>query len=229
MRRACLLAAFVLLLPTACGLRAGSGASSSTKILPAPSGFLDDYTLLREGGADELRWVYRNPDVDWPRYHQVMLEPVTVWRSGRGSLGPVPENDLLRLAADFENALRARLSDSYRIVAAPGPGVMRIRVAVTDAKATDPVLDVLSATREAARPHAGGALAPETRRFLAGASIEGEIRDAQTNVLMAAGVDQRVDPGSTEGVSETWDEVDRRLAFWVDRVCHRIERRTETP
>jgi len=229
MRRASAVLALLLALPPGCGLRASSGPAGVTAAPPPSSGFLDDYSLLREGGTDELRWVYRNPDVDWPRYHQVLLDPVTLWRSGRGSLGPVPEEDLLRLVADFENALRARLSDSYRIVTQPGPGVMRIRLAITDAKATDPILDVLTARREASGTHTGGTLAPETRRFLAGASIEGEIRDAQSNALMAAGVDRRIDPQSLEGVSETWDDVDRRLAFWVDRVCHRIERRTGTP
>jgi hypothetical protein len=228
MRPASVVLAMLLALPAACGLRSEGPAHSSAARPPA-SGFLDDYSRLREGGTDELRWVYRNPDVDWPRYHQVLLDPVTLWRSGKGSLDPVPEDDLRRLVADFENALRARLADSYRIVTTPGPGVMRIRVAITEAKATDPILDVVTATREVGGAHPGGPLSPETRRFLAGASIEGEIRDAHTDVLMAAGIDRRVDPESTEGVSETWEDVDRRLAFWVDRVCHRIERRTGTP
>lgn len=197
-------------------------------VVSDPSGFLDDYALLQAGGEDDLRYVYRNPAADWRRYDRILLEPVTLWRSGRGSLDPVPERDLLRLAADFENALRARVGESFAIVDAPGPGVMRVRLAITEARASDPVLDVLTATREAASPHPAGdgPLDPETRRFIASASLEGEIRDAETNQLLAQGVDHRREPGSLAGVAETWAEVNRRLAFWVDRVCSRLEKRT---
>jgi hypothetical protein len=189
------------------------------------SGFLEDYTLLREGGANELRLVYRNPKADWHAYNSVLLEPVTLWRSGRKSLDPVPQEDLLRLVTDFQSALRTRLGEDFRFVDQPGPGVMRIRLAITDARASDPVLDVLTASRGTGRPHpaGSGALDPETRRFLESAAIEGEIRDAQTNVLLAQGVDRRRPDAPGFG---TWADVDRALAFWADRVSARLEKRT---
>jgi hypothetical protein len=196
---------------------------------PAPpaemSGFLDDYSLLREGGTNELRLVYRNPKADWHAYNSVLLEPVTLWRSGRKSLDPVPQEDLLRLVTDFQSAVRTRLGEDFRFVDQPGPGVMRIRLAITDARASDPVLDVLTASRGTGRPHpaGSGALDPETRRFLESAAIEGEIRDAQTNVLLAEGVHRRRPDAPA---FETWADVDRAFAFWADRVSARLEKRT---
>src|SRR5215813_9928393 len=147
------------------------------------SGFLDDYTLLREGGPNEVALVYRNPKANWPAYHEVLFEPVTLWRSGRKSLDPVPREDLLRLVTDLQGAVRARLGEAFRFVDKPGPGVLRIRLAITEAHASDPVLDILTASHGTGRPHPAGAGAvdPETRRFLEAAVIEGEIRDAQTN------------------------------------------------
>ena len=192
---------------------------------PEMSGFLDDYSLLREGGTNELRLVYRNPKADWHAYDKVLLEPVTLWRSGHKSLEPVPQEDLLRLVTDFQSAVRTRLGEDFRFVEQPGPGVMRIRLAITDARASDPVLDVLTASRGTGRPHpaGSGALDPETRRFLQSAAIEGEIRDAQTNVLLAEGVDRRRPDAPA---LETWAEVDRAFAFWADRVSARLEKRT---
>ncbi len=188
------------------------------------SGFLDDYSLLGAGGTGELTLVYRNPDVDWHSYDQVLLEPVAIWRSGKKSLDPVPEADLLRLASDFNAAVRARLGEGYRVVDQPGPGVMRIRLAITDARATDPILDVLTAPGSGAMPHPSGAgpLDPETKRFLAGASIEGEIRDAQSGTLLAQGIDRPRHAASIE----TWADLDHALAFWADRTCKRLEART---
>jgi hypothetical protein len=198
--------------------------------LPPPdtSGFLDDYSLLHEGGANELHLVYRNPKADWHAYNAVMLEPVTLWRSGRHSLKPVPDEDLLRLVTDFQNAVRTYLEKDFRFVDRPGPGVMRIRLGITDARASDPVLDVLTASRGTGRPHpaGSGALDPETRRFLESAAIEGEIRDSQTNVLLAEGVDRR---RREIPASETWGQVDRAFDFWAERMSAKLERRTGAP
>ena len=188
------------------------------------SGFLDDYSLLREGGQDEVAYVYRNPDAKWTSYDRVLLEPLTLWRSGRGSLDAVPEGDLLRLVSDLEDAVRRHLGGGFALVDKPDVGVMRIRLAITEARATDPTLDVL-------RAHSGGAVTPgagplheETRKFIEQAQIEGEIRDAKTDQLLAAGVDRRRRTGAVSIV--TWADVDRLFDFWAARVCGRLEART---
>ena len=190
------------------------------------SGFLDDYSLLREGGKDDVRLVYRNPKADWPRYDKVLLEPVTLWRSGRKSLEPVPEADLLRLAADFQAAVRARLGEGFVLVDQAAPGTLRIRLGITDARASDPILDILTAAGGVAHSAGDGPLDPETRRFIEGAVIEGEMRDAVSGELLAQGVDHRRSTGSLAGVIDTWADIDRAFARWADRVCGRLEART---
>src|SRR2546426_6545310 len=175
------------------------------------SGFLDDYALLREGGPNDLALVYRAPDANWAAYDKVLLEPVTLWRSGRKSLEPVPQEDLLRLVTAFQSAVREGLGEGFRLVDQAGPGVMRIRLAITDAHASDPVLDILTAKRGTGRPHPAGdgPLHPETRRFLVSARIEGEVRDAQTNALLAGRVDPHRPGGPALG---TWGEGGLRFA-----------------
>src|SRR5262249_22469512 len=84
------------------------------------SGFLDDYSLLRDGAPGEVALVYRNPKADWTSYDKVLLEPVTLWRSGRKSLEAVPEEDLLRLVDGLESAVRRRLGEGFRLVTDPG-------------------------------------------------------------------------------------------------------------
>jgi Protein of unknown function (DUF3313) len=187
------------------------------------SGFLDDYSSLRRGGPDEVALVYRDPDVDWTAYHRVLFEPVTLWRSGRKSLDAVPEGDLLRLIADLEGAVRRRLGTDFELVDAPAPGAMRIRLAITEARASDPILDVLRGRGEGGVTQGGGPLHPETKRFIESAHIEGEIRDASTDRLLAAGVDRRRREGALP--IDTWAEVDRALDFWAARVCARLEAR----
>ena len=177
------------------------------------SGFLDDYSLLRPGGPGEVALVYRNPEVHWTSYDKVLLEPVTLWRSGRQSLDAVPEGDLLRLVADLEGAIRRRLGDGFELVDQAQSGVMRIRLAITETRASDPILDVLRARGDVDVTPGSGPLHPETRRFI-----------ARTNQLLAAGVDRRRREGALP--IDTWADVDRALDFWADRVCGRLEART---
>ncbi len=187
------------------------------------SGFLDDYSLLRSGGSDDATLVYRAADVPWSSYDAVLFEPVTLWRSGRQSLDAVPEPDLLRLIGDLEAAVRRRRGAGFALAAAPGPGVMRIRLAITEARASDPVLDVLRAHGGDGGTTGDGALDPETRRFVDRAQIEGEIRDATSNRLLAAGVDRR---RTDAPALATWASVDDAIDAWAARVCARLEART---
>jgi hypothetical protein len=208
-------------------LALGACACSSRRPLTPSdmSGFLDDYGLLHPGGPNEVRLVYRNPAADWLRYRAVMLEPVAIWRSGRKSLDPVPPDDLLRLAHDFEQAVRSRVGRRLQLVDRAGPGVLRVRLAITQAKASDPVLDVLTVPAgDEPIPAGSNPLDPETRRFLGLAVIEGEIVDAETGTLLSQGVDgpRRSDAPPLD----TWADVDRGLARWADRVCSRLEART---
>src|SRR5512144_471165 len=98
MKRPCLLA-LALVVAAACGPRHARPPADA-------SGFLDDYSLLRPGGAGDVALIYRDPDARWTSYDAVLCEPVTLWRSGRNTLDAVPEEDLLRLIAALEGAVR---------------------------------------------------------------------------------------------------------------------------
>src|SRR5262249_36339090 len=109
--------AVVLLLMAACAAR---------KPVPSTnfSGFLDDYSILHKGGPGDVALIYRDPDAPWTSYDKVLFEPVTLWRSGRHSLDPVPEGDLLRLVTDLEAAVRRHLGDRFALVEEPQAGTM---------------------------------------------------------------------------------------------------------
>ena len=207
-------------------------ACSARESRPAPvqppaenSGFLDDYSSLRAGAPGDVLLVYRNPAADWRAYDKLLIEPVTLWRSGKGSLSPLSEDDLLRLANDFEAAVRRRAGSSFAVVDQPGPGVLLVRLGITQARASDPVLDVLTASGASVEttPGGGGPLSPEMRQFVESAAIEGELRDAQTHQLLAQGIDRR---RSGAPPIATWADLDGMFARWADRVCSGLEERT---
>ena len=193
---------------------------------PAPhdwSGFLDDYSRLELGAQGDLPYVYRNPKAKWATYDKVLVEPVALWRSGKHSLDPIPDDDLLHLVAHFERAVRTRLGSGFRLVTEPGPGTLRLRLAITEARASDKVVDVLTATPDDAGA-VSGPIGPELGAFIEAAAIEGELRDAVTGELLAQGIDLR--RAGAPPRLQTWEALDRALAFWADRACSRLEART---
>lgn len=206
-----------------------SGCVASTRA-PDPrtmSGFLDDYSRLREGGSEQPSLVYRNPDADWTRYEAILFEPVTIWRSGKGSLGGIADEDLQRLAAEFHAAVRARLGESYRLVDKPAPGVLRVRLGITDASRSDPVLDVFTFDVPPAQSvRAEQTLDAGMQALVAAAAIEGEITDSVTGELLAAGVDRR---RGTRAIT-SWQDLHAALDRWASWLAGRLERaRTAQP
>lgn len=224
LRRRPVVVALALLVP----LIGGAGCVHALRA-PKPtrewSGFLDDYSRLRLGEPGDLPFVYRNPKAHWKAYDKVLFEPVALWRGGRDALAPIAEADLLRLVARFETVVRARLGSGFRLVTEPEPGTLRLRLAITDARAADPVVDVLTASPDEDDASGGaGPLSPELAAFVDAAAIEGEIRDAVSDELLAQGIDRRANGAPPR--LPTWEALDRALAFWADRACARLEVRT---
>ncbi len=218
--------------PAWCALLALAMLSACAASSRAPdphsmSGFLDDYSRLREGGSEQPSFVYRNPDTDWTRYDRILFEPVTIWRSGKGSLADIADEDLQRLAAEFHAAVRARLEETYRLADTPASGVMRIRLGITAASRSDPVLDVFTFDVPPAHSVPGGqALGAGMQALITAAAIEGEITDSVTGGLLAAGVDRR---RGTRAIT-SWQDLRAALDRWATWLAGRLERtRTAQP
>jgi len=74
------------------------------------SGFLGDYSQLREGGQGEAQLVYIKPGVRWASYDKVVIDPVTIWTSGDSSVAKVSDADRQLLADYLDASLRNSLS-----------------------------------------------------------------------------------------------------------------------
>ena len=198
----------------ACGTRARTPLADDQM-----SGFLDDYSPLAPGGPEQPTFVYRDPDVRWDAYDRILFEPVTIWRSGKDSLAAIPPADLDRLARALHESVRAQLARSFAIVQQPGPGTLRIRLALTQARQSDPLLDIFTdAVEPGAELPADAPLGDATREFVAHAAIEGEISDAGSGRTLAAGVDRR-----RARELRTWGDVragaDRWAAWFAGRLA----------
>ena len=188
------------------------------------SGFLGDYSKLQKGAGDNqaLRR-YVNPIADWKNYTKVMIDPVQLWMGQSSPLRNIPREERIRLASLLFGKLRDGLLADYRVVREPGPDVMRISVALTEAAASNTVLDTISSILPTGYVVSGTkSLATGTGTYVGAASVEAKITDAELGTLLAAAVDRRGGAKSLSGVTSEWDDVEESFQFWASTLRYRL-------
>ena len=114
-----------------CAIAMLSGCSSKTK----HSGFLVDYSGLKESDEYKVDLRYINPQKDLSQYDKFILEPVRVHFAPAAKGTAIDPDKLKNLSDFFKTELVKGLSENYTIVEQPGQGVSRVvrNVVVVDA------------------------------------------------------------------------------------------------
>ena len=166
--------------------------------------------------------VYKNPNAKWASYNKIIVDPVQIWKDAETE--DVSRADLQRLANDFWSKIREAVQKDYEIVHQPGPGVMRVSTAITEAEASDPAMDTITSIIPQTRLLTGakGMMTDGQPGFVGAASVEAKITDAQTGVLLAAGVDRRAGTKNPVGSTNEWNDVEEAYQYWADRFRYRL-------
>jgi hypothetical protein len=184
------------------------------------TGFLKDYSKLRPGEPGEPLLFYRNPKVDWREYDKAMVDPVTIWRGEDSNLGEIPPRDLQRLTRLMRvKAIEAVRAEGMQVVDTPGPRVMRIRVALTEAEQASRAMHAV--TSVVPLPSVSK-MATGTRAFVGSAGIEGEVSDSVTGEVLMEGVDRRGGGRELTDVRNPWSHVEKAFQYWSDRFRQRL-------
>ncbi len=185
------------------------------------AGFLSDYSKLRSGEGGEAQLVYVNPDTDFARYDSVMIETVTLWYTQRPRMSAEDQQmltDYLYLAL-VENLLQ----QGFASVKEPGPNVLRLRAAITEARGAKRVANAVTSIAPPARVLTTlGGLATDTAVFVGRAGLEAEFRDGLTEEQLLAGVDHRVGTKTIRGAFGKWTHVKAAFDHWADRIARRL-------
>ncbi len=204
-----------------------SGATSKAGGDVRPSGFLSDYGKMRRGGEGEAISVYWNETADFKAYNKILIEPVTIWLDPTSELSETPAEDRQNLANSFHAVLQETLSEDYEIVQVPGPGTIRLRVALTEAVASSPTMDTISTYIPQARLLSGIAtIGSDTAAFVGEATAEGEARDAVSGELLAAGVDRRAGSKALDrDTLSSWSDVEAAFKAWAEQFRDNLRER----
>jgi hypothetical protein len=186
-----------------------------------PSGFLKDYSKLHPAANDsEATLVYLTPDKAKLRpYTKILLEPVQVWRGEKSDAKDMDKEDAEYLSHYLWSRLDEELRKDYQMVQEPGPDVMRMRAAITEAGRGVPILDNITSI------HPGTLLMSKGKKALAGtetfvgkASVEIEVTDSQSGELLGAGVDRRGGGKYAWKPLNRWEDVEQAYSYWAKKV-----------
>jgi hypothetical protein len=121
------------ILLAAAALVAFSGCATTRQTRSVqPHGFLEDYSMLRKGEKNEAQLIYINEDADFSQYNAALLESVTIWFTE--STEKLSVEDQQMLTDHLFGSIYDELDQAFEMVDKPGPKVLRIRAALTEAK-----------------------------------------------------------------------------------------------
>ncbi len=184
------------------------------------SGFLGDYSKLKKSRKLEGAMSYENPSKSLKEYDKFIIDLVVVHFAPNAKGIGVDPIKVQQVADYFHRELWLALSMRmrYQVVNTPGPGVLRLRMAITDIKTTVPIMNI----------HPGTKLLGQVLSLgLGGASMEGEAVDSETGERVLAVVDSRkggFNPLPSRAAIDTVAHAKEVMRHWVKRFVSRVDK-----
>lgn len=179
--------------------------------------------MLRPGTPDLANLMYEKPGTDWKIYRKILLDPVQVWKAGDAAAKTIEKEDAEYLARTLWSKLDEELRKDYAMTDQPGPGVLRISAAITEAEKSVPLLDLVTTVDLSGRLLSEGKRwTTGTESFVGKVSIEGKATDTVSGELLAAAVDRRGGGKYVTKGFQSWNDVEEAFAFWAKNVRWRL-------
>jgi hypothetical protein len=194
------------------------------------AGFLGDYSQLKEGDKEEAQLVYTNPDADIQSYTSILMDPIRIYASKENNMMNVSSKQQRTILNYADAAVREKLAQDYTFVQEPGPGVMRLRIALTEAEGSRVVLDTVSTILPIGLALSGiQTLATGSGSFVGSAGAEMDLQDSLTGERLMAGVDRRMGGKITGKFDkfDQWNAVKNSIDYWAERMQMRLAEQRE--
>ena len=201
------------------------------KLYHQESGFLGPmYSKLHPdpGNGDWLIY-FRTHEV-MRSSHTFWVEPVRIYLLREARRRDIPPEELHKLSEHFTQAIKDQLAEGhYRLADAPGPGVMKLRFAITNVtpngnKRNMVVSGATDAVMYGATPPGTGLLMP--RLSVGRVSIEGEMVDSQTGDVEMAFMTAKSGRRFFSGLKayQKWGDIDAAFKGWAKNFRMRLDK-----
>jgi hypothetical protein len=147
------------------------------------------------GDDGAYRWI--DPSAKLARYNQIMLEPIRVQLASDADYKAIDPSELKTLTDYFQQSIVKALGNAYPVVAKPGPGVMRVKIVITNLVPTKPAMSVVTLVVPfAAVPDMASGVVTGgpagSAPYLGRTGIAAQFIDSQTNQVIAEFADTQV-------------------------------------
>ncbi len=201
---------------------------------PQYSGFLEDYSGLVEEADSKLiyNYVYIKPDTDLSGYTKFLIDAITVFPHPEADFKGINANDMTLLEKLFHAAMAKALTENsgYEVVEEPGPGVCRIRVAITEVVPVRPAMNTLTTFVPQMRLLSGVVnLATGSNFFVGQIGMEAEFVDAESGERIAAKVSKQAGKkyvpftGRTAKTASKWAQIEQSMEYWAQQLRKRVD------
>jgi hypothetical protein len=189
------------------------------------SGFLGGptvYKQLKPGPKDGVKLLWLNPKNDPTKYNKLMVDSVVFFLADKAQYKGIDPQEMKELADEFNKQILAALKD-WTIVAEPGPGVLRIRIAITNIHPSNPgtaavtsVVPVGIGVSVVKKGASGGWVGSGQT------ATECVVIDTETNEVLGLAVDQR--KAEFEQRFSKWGSANDAFKFWAARLAGYFDR-----
>ena len=187
------------------------------------SGFLGDYSQLKNGSGKEAQLLYINSQADFNSYARILMDPVKFYSDKNSKL---EGEDKKRIVDYLHATILEQLKYDYTFVNKQSEVTMRLRVAITEARGSKVVMDTISSIVPI-----GMALglvkkvAVGTNLSVGKASVELEIQDSLTGERLVAAVDERAGRKYTGKFDkfQKYHTVEDAFDYWAEKLKKRLK------
>jgi urease gamma subunit len=206
------------------------GCSTTRQVSQTPkdfSGFLGDYSELHKGTGDQLNYVYIDKNAPWKTYTKVCILPIELWASEdpQSPFGKMSHEQQQVLVSLYHTAMAQEVIKKYEIVNQPGPDTLVIHAAITEARKSKPVSNLISSVYPA------GLVISYGKQMITGVGlavgtvrVEAYFTDGETGQRVAAVVDMRAGTKAWRSKFDgSWGDVKLAFDWWCNRFVTRLQ------
>jgi hypothetical protein len=177
----------ILAILISCTLLNFTGCAGKPKM--NQSGFLTDYSYFQEDPEELVNWIYIKEGVSFGDYDKMIIDHVTFFFKEDADFKGINAEEITELAKYCHTAFLEALTGAYSFVDKPGPGTVRMRMAITDLVPGKPISGTLSTILPPSliASHIKKAITG-SHIGMGGVTVEAELVDSQTNEVLIAGI-----------------------------------------
>ena len=207
----------------ALALTAGAaGAQDQSTQKPQYSGFLTDYSKLQPAPDREGVQLFIDRSKNYRPYTKVMFEPMEVYLTPNPDYKGLQPDALKRMTDVLLSSFKKAMAPDYQVVDAPGPGVLRVRTAITGVQAAKPPLGATDFIPIKAIFNLGRAAAGASPQ-VAEMTAEMEVLDENGARVAAAVATRKGEKSLPQRDQVTWKDLEPIATYWAASFKQRLD------